>query len=227
MPLAIWHAPLVCFWIADMASSRVGTVSAVISFEAPPGFGRGAVRPQVGGSRAVEVIGGAVAPAAKSRHARTEYPGEPQALREPETHARARARTLWRAARTGASLPLATYTERDSKEVATAMTTFDNRRDAFENKFAHDETLRFKATARRNKMLGLWVAEQLGKTGAEADAYAKSVVAADFEEAGDGDVVRKVRVDLEAAGHSVPETTITSKMTELLSRAVAEIEGGR
>ena len=68
------------------------------------------------------------------------------------------------------------------------MTTFDQRKDAFENKFALDEELRFKATARRNKLLGLWAAEKLGKSGAEADAYAKSVVVADFEEAGDEDV---------------------------------------
>lgn len=107
------------------------------------------------------------------------------------------------------------------------MTTFDNRRDAFENKFAHDESLRFKATARRNKMLGLWVAEQLGKTGPEADAYVKAVVASDFEEAGDGDVLRKVKADLDAAGQALSEAEIRSKMTELLARAVAEIEAGR
>jgi hypothetical protein len=107
------------------------------------------------------------------------------------------------------------------------MTTFDNRRDAFENKFAHDETLRFKATARRNKMLGIWVAEQLGKTGPDAEAYAKAVVAADFEEAGDGDVVRKVTADFEAAGQPISETAIRSKMTEFLARAVSEIEGAR
>src|SRR3712207_6282869 len=68
-----------------------------------------------------------------------------------------------------------------------AMTTFDDRRDAFERKFAHDEELRFKAMARRNKLFGLWAAGQLGRTGAEAEAYAKSVVMADFEEAGDED----------------------------------------
>ena len=79
------------------------------------------------------------------------------------------------------------------------MTTFDQRKDAFENRFAHDEELRFKATARRNKLLGLWAAEKLGKSGADADAYAKSVVVADFEEAGDEDVVRKVRGDFATA----------------------------
>ena len=75
------------------------------------------------------------------------------------------------------------------------MTTFDDRERAFENKFALDEELRFKATARRNKLLGLWAAERLGRSGAEADAYAKSVVMADFEEAGEEDVLRKVRAD--------------------------------
>ena len=72
------------------------------------------------------------------------------------------------------------------------MTTFDKREDAFEKQFAHDEELKFKAEARRNKLLGLWAAEKLGKSGADADAYAKEVVAADFEEAGDADVLRKV-----------------------------------
>jgi hypothetical protein len=77
------------------------------------------------------------------------------------------------------------------------MTTFDNREAAFENKFALDEELRFRATARRNKLLGLWAAQQMGKSGPEAEAYAKSVVLADFQEAGDDDVLRKVRGDLE------------------------------
>src|ERR1700726_4967752 len=73
------------------------------------------------------------------------------------------------------------------------MTTFDKREEAFEKQFAHDEELKFKATARRNKLLGLWAAEKLGLGGAEADSYAKSVVMADFEEAGDHDVMRKIR----------------------------------
>ena len=88
------------------------------------------------------------------------------------------------------------------------MTTFDQRKDAYENKFAHDEELRFKATARRNKLLGLWAAEKLGKSGADAEAYAKSVVVADFEEAGDEDVVRKVKNDFALAGVSVTDTEI-------------------
>src|SRR3569623_27404 len=78
------------------------------------------------------------------------------------------------------------------------MTTFDKREDGFEKQFAHDEELKFKATARRNKLLGIWAAEKLGLTGAEAEAYAKSVVMADFEEPGDQDVFRKIRADFDA-----------------------------
>src|SRR3982750_3998800 len=104
------------------------------------------------------------------------------------------------------------------------MTTFDNREDAFEKKFAHDEELRFKATARRNKLLGLWAAEKLGKSGAEADAYAKSVVLADFEEAGDGDVVRKVRSDLEAKGIAASEAEIRARMGELMEKAIEDVK---
>lgn len=106
------------------------------------------------------------------------------------------------------------------------MTTFDNRKDAFENQFAHDEELRFKATARRNKLLGLWAAAQLGKSGSEADAYAKSVVMSDFEEAGDEDVLRKVKGDLDAAGSS-GAAAVRAKMDELLAQAVLEIQHGR
>jgi hypothetical protein len=100
------------------------------------------------------------------------------------------------------------------------MTTFDDRKDAFEKKFAHDEELRFKAMARRNKLLGLWAAEKLGKSGADADAYARSVVMADFEEAGDEDVFRKLRGDL---GASVTDGEIRVAMSELLARAIEEI----
>jgi hypothetical protein len=107
------------------------------------------------------------------------------------------------------------------------MTTFDNRRDAFEKKFAHDEDLRFKAMARRNKLFGLWAAERLGRTGTEADAYAKSVVMSDFEEAGDEDVLRKVRGDLDAAGKTVADADLRSKMSELLLRAAEDIQAGR
>lgn len=107
------------------------------------------------------------------------------------------------------------------------MTTFDQRKDAFENKFAHDEELRFKATARRNKLLGLWAAEKLGKSGADADAYAKSVVVADFEEAGDEDVVRKVKGDFAAASVSIADEDIRAVMNELLIKAAEEIQAGR
>ena len=107
------------------------------------------------------------------------------------------------------------------------MTTFDERKDAYENKFAHDEELRFKATARRNKLLGLWAAEKLGKSGADADSYAKSVVVADFEEAGDEDVVRKVKNDFVLAGLAITDTEIRTVMTELLIRAADEIQAGR
>jgi hypothetical protein len=106
------------------------------------------------------------------------------------------------------------------------MTTFDNRKDAAEKKYAHDAELEFKATARRNKLLGLWVAEKVGKTGADADAYAKSVVMADFEEAGDDDVFRKVKADLEAAGISESEHVIRRTMDELLAKAIEDIKSG-
>src|SRR5262245_14542176 len=86
------------------------------------------------------------------------------------------------------------------QSVRPLVTTFDPREEAFEKKFALDEELRFKANARRNRMLGAWAAEKLGKTGADADAYAKEVVMSDFAEAGDNDVVAKVLGDLKAAG---------------------------
>lgn len=107
------------------------------------------------------------------------------------------------------------------------MTSFDQRKDAYENKFAHDEELRFKATARRNKLLGLWAADKLGKGGADADAYAKSVVLADFEEAGDDDVLRKVKADFGAGGVAVADDEIRRTMTELLIKAADEIQAGR
>ena len=96
------------------------------------------------------------------------------------------------------------------------MSTFDDRENAFENKYAHDEEMKFKAEARRNKLLGLWAAELLGKTGAEADAYAKEVILSDFEEAGDEDVVRKVAGDL---GNLADVDTIRGKMDALMQIA--------
>jgi hypothetical protein len=99
-----------------------------------------------------------------------------------------------------------------------------DRKDAFENKFAHDAELRFKAEARRNKLLGLWAAELLGKSGDEADAYAKEVIAADFEEPGDEDVFRKVRGDFDAAGVEQSDHQIRRTMDELLAVAVEQIQ---
>jgi hypothetical protein len=101
-------------------------------------------------------------------------------------------------------------------------TTFDKREEGFEKQFAHDEELKFKAMARRNKMLGLWAAGILGKSGADAEAYAKEVVLADFEEAGDSDVLRKVTKDLQPKG--ITEQQIRARMTELLTEAVAQIK---
>lgn len=106
------------------------------------------------------------------------------------------------------------------------MTTFDKREEGFEKQFAHDEELKFKATSRRNKLLGLWAAEKLSLSGEEANAYAKSVVIADFEESGDDDVVRKVRGDLEAKGVANAEPEIRRKMIELMATAVAQIKAG-
>lgn len=108
------------------------------------------------------------------------------------------------------------------------MTTFNKREEGFEKKFAHDEELRFKATARRNKYLGLWAAEKLGLSGEEADAYAKTVVLADFEEPGEDDVYRKVRADFDAKGLSaISEQDIRHAMNELLAKAVEEIKSGK
>jgi hypothetical protein len=104
------------------------------------------------------------------------------------------------------------------------MTSMKDREEGFERKFAHDEELRFKAMARRNKQLGLWVAEKLGKSGADAEAYAKEVVVSDFVEAGDEDVYRKVKADLDAANIAVSEHQIRRKMNELLAVAIEQIK---
>lgn len=103
------------------------------------------------------------------------------------------------------------------------MSIMDDREHAFENKFAHDEELRFKAMARRNKLLGLWAANLLGKSGEEAAAYARDVVAAEFEARGDEDVFRKVRTDLDAAGVQQSDHQIRRRMVELLAVAADEI----
>jgi hypothetical protein len=107
------------------------------------------------------------------------------------------------------------------------MTTFDKREEGFEKKFALDEEQKFKANARRNKLLGLWAAEKLGLTGTAADAYAKEVVAADFEEAGDEDVFRKVRKDFDAKGINESDHQIRRTMQELMATAAAQIKAGK
>ena len=100
------------------------------------------------------------------------------------------------------------------------MSSFDDRENAFEAKFAHDADMQFKASARRNKLLGLWASQLLGKSADEAEAYARDVIKADFEEAGDDDVLRKVAGDL---GDKADAATIRAKMTELMAEAKAQI----
>jgi hypothetical protein len=104
------------------------------------------------------------------------------------------------------------------------MTTFDKREEGFEKQFARNEELKFKASARRNKLLGLWAAEKLGLAGAQAEAYAKEVIMADFEEAGDHDVFRKIRRDFDAKGVTQSDHQIRRTMDELMARAVAEVK---
>jgi len=103
------------------------------------------------------------------------------------------------------------------------MTTFDERENAFENMFAHNAEMQFRAEARRNKLLGLWAAERMGMSGDAAEAYAKTVVAEDLKEAGDEDVFRKVSADLEAKGATVAGADLRNKMAELLSVAKGQI----
>ncbi|MGX9574780.1 MAG: DUF1476 domain-containing protein [Mesorhizobium sp.] len=104
------------------------------------------------------------------------------------------------------------------------MSSMRDRQEGFEKKFAMDEDTKFRAMARRNKLLGLWAAEKLGKTGEDADAYAKEVVRADFEEAGDDDVLRKIRADFDAAGVAQSDVQIRGAMDELLVTAVEQIK---
>jgi hypothetical protein len=104
------------------------------------------------------------------------------------------------------------------------MTTFDKREDGFEKQFAHDEELKFKATARRDRLLGQWAAEKLGIAGAEADAYAKSVVVADIET---HDAFGKVRTDFDAKGVKETDEQIRRMMVEFMARAVTEIKAGK
>ena len=104
------------------------------------------------------------------------------------------------------------------------MSSFDKREEGFEKKFALDEEQKFKAEARRNRLLGMWAAEKLGITGDAATAYAKEVVAADFEEA--GDVVRKVMADLTAKGVALTPPQLRAKMDELMATAIMQVKAG-
>ena len=103
------------------------------------------------------------------------------------------------------------------------MSGFDDREKTFESKWAHDEQLAFRVMARRNKLLGLWAAELMGLGQAEADAYAKEVIASDFQEAGDEDVFRKVKGDLDAKGLEISDHRVRKHMQDLLEIAHAQI----
>jgi hypothetical protein len=105
------------------------------------------------------------------------------------------------------------------------MTTFDRREESFEKKFAHDEELKFRAIAKRNRRLALWAAEKLGRS--DAEAYFKEVMAADLTEAGDDDVVAKVMADFQAAGVQQSEHQVRRTMDELLAASIEEVKAGR
>jgi hypothetical protein len=103
-------------------------------------------------------------------------------------------------------------------------TTFDKREEGFEKQFAHDEELKFKAGARRNKLLGMWAAEKMGLSGAQAEAYAKEVVMADFEQPGDHDVFVKIRKDFDGKKVALSDQDIRRAMDELMAQAIAQIK---
>jgi len=103
------------------------------------------------------------------------------------------------------------------------MTTFDKREDAFEKKFAHDEELKFKAEARRSRLLGQWAAGLLGKSGADVDAYVKEIIATDMEQAGEEDVFRKIRKDFDAAGVQQSDHQIRRTMDEMMQTAIRQV----
>jgi hypothetical protein len=103
------------------------------------------------------------------------------------------------------------------------MTTFDKREDGFEKKFAHDEELKFKAGARRNKLLGMWAAGKMGLSGTQAEAYAKEVVMSDFEANSDHDVFKKIRKDLDDKKIAVNDQDIHGAMDELMAQAISQI----
>jgi len=107
------------------------------------------------------------------------------------------------------------------------MTSFDEREKGFERKFAHDEELRFKSTVRRNKLIGLWAAQKLGLSGDEAEAYAKSIVKADFQEPGDADVLRKLSADFAAKGIDISDDDLHRVLIDKLAEAVGQIEAGK
>ncbi len=106
------------------------------------------------------------------------------------------------------------------------MTTFDDREQGFEAKFAHDQDSEFRTSARRNRLLGLWAGEQMGLQQPAMDDYAKAVVKSDFEQPGDEDVLRKVLQDLKGAGVSVSEGDVRMKMDELMAVAREQIKSG-
>ena len=103
------------------------------------------------------------------------------------------------------------------------MTTFNDREKAFEDKYKHDQDLQFKVEVRRNKLLGLWVAEMLGLSGADAEAYAKEVVSADFEEPGDADLIRKIQADIQSKNLDLSEYRLRKKMDELVAVAKQQV----
>ena len=104
------------------------------------------------------------------------------------------------------------------------MASFEDREKGFERKFAHDEELRFRATARRNKLLGLWAAGEMGITGDAAQAYAREVIKADLEQPGEEDLFRKIRKDFDAKGVQQSDHQIRRKMSDLMSEALVQIE---
>ena len=104
------------------------------------------------------------------------------------------------------------------------MISFEDREKGFERKFAHDEELKFKAMARRNKLLGMWAAAEMGITGDAAQGYAREVIKADLAEPGDEDVFRKIRADFDAKGVSQSDHQIRRQMTEFMGQAVSQIE---
>jgi hypothetical protein len=110
------------------------------------------------------------------------------------------------------------------KEAASQMTNFEDREKGFERKFALDEELKFKATARRNRLLGLWAAEQMGLTGDDAQAYAREVIKADLAEPGDEDVFRKIRADFDAKGVTQSDHQIRRQLSDFMAAAVSQIE---